>query len=142
MPRTHTLQVCLLIVKLLISIYWHWFQGSRVKVNLVCKDYIRYGSVLKGSSVNNLGTDISFENGICGRKDLAGSCDQRIWPHGHNTSKYEFHTPTTLKNHPGPSWLWLYGSWIYYYLCNQCLSTLKLWVRTPFMGRCIWYYIL
>ena len=22
----------------------------------------------------------------------------------------------------GPSWLWWYGSWIYNYLCNQCLS--------------------
>ena len=24
---------------------------------------------------------------------------------------------------------WLYGSWIYNYLCNQCLSPLTLWVR-------------
>ena len=24
-----------------------------------------------------------------------------------------------------------YGSWIYNYLCNQCLSPLTLWVRTP-----------
>jgi hypothetical protein len=24
------------------------------------------------------------------------------------------------------SWSWLYGSWIYNYLCNQCLSPLKL----------------
>jgi hypothetical protein len=29
----------------------------------------------------------------------------------------------------GPSWSWSYGSWIYNYLCNQCLSPLKLWVR-------------
>ena len=36
----------------------------------------------------------------------------------------------------GPSWWWLYGSWIYNYLCNQCLSPLKLWVRTPFVARC------
>jgi hypothetical protein len=28
-----------------------------------------------------------------------------------------------------------YGSWIYNYLCNQCLSSLQLWVRTPFMGH-------
>ena len=28
------------------------------------------------------------------------------------------------------------GSWIYNYLCNQCLSPLKLWVRIPFMARC------
>jgi hypothetical protein len=27
---------------------------------------------------------------------------------------------------------WLYGSWIYNYLCNQCLSPLLLWVRTLF----------
>ena len=29
----------------------------------------------------------------------------------------------------GPSWSWSYGSWIYNYLCNQCLSPLTLWVR-------------
>ena len=29
------------------------------------------------------------------------------------------------------SWSWSYGSWIYYYLCNQCLSPLTLWVQTP-----------
>ena len=32
----------------------------------------------------------------------------------------------------GPSWSWSYGSWIYNYLCNQCLSPLTLWVRIPF----------
>ena len=31
----------------------------------------------------------------------------------------------------GLSWSWSYGSWIYNYLCNQCPSPLKLWVRTP-----------
>jgi len=31
----------------------------------------------------------------------------------------------------GPSWSWSYGSYIYNYLCNQFLSPLKLWVRTP-----------
>jgi hypothetical protein len=25
-------------------------------------------------------------------------------------------------------WSWLYGNWIYNYLCNQCLSPLTLWV--------------
>jgi hypothetical protein len=34
---------------------------------------------------------------------------------------------------------WSYGSWIYHYLCNQCLSPLKLWVRTLFMVRCTRY---
>jgi uncharacterized protein (DUF2062 family) len=36
-------------------------------------------------------------------------------------------------------WSWLYGSWIYNYLHNQCLSPLKLWVRTLFMARCTRY---
>ena len=31
--------------------------------------------------------------------------------------------------HVGSSWS--YGSWIYNYLCNQCLSPLMLWVRIP-----------
>jgi hypothetical protein len=30
-----------------------------------------------------------------------------------------------------PSWSWSHGSWIYNYLCNQCLSPLTLWVLTP-----------
>jgi hypothetical protein len=29
------------------------------------------------------------------------------------------------------SWPWSYGSWIYNYPCNQCLSPLTLWVRIP-----------
>jgi hypothetical protein len=29
-----------------------------------------------------------------------------------------------------PSWSWSYSRWIYYYLCNQCLSPLT-WVWTP-----------
>jgi hypothetical protein len=41
-----------------------------------------------------------------------------------------------------PSWAWSYGSWIYNYMCNQCLSPLKLWVRTPFMARCTRYNIM
>ena len=31
----------------------------------------------------------------------------------------------------GAALSWSYGSRIYNYLCNQCLSSLKLWVRTP-----------
>jgi len=34
----------------------------------------------------------------------------------------------------GPSWPWLPGSWIYNYLCNQCLSPLMLWVGIPLRG--------
>jgi hypothetical protein len=36
----------------------------------------------------------------------------------------------------GPSWSWSYGSWIYNYMCNQCLSPIQLWVWTLFMARC------
>jgi len=42
----------------------------------------------------------------------------------------------------GPTWSWSYGSWIYNYLCNQCLSPLKLWVWTLFMSRSTWYNIM
>ena len=42
---------------------------------------------------------------------------------------------------PGSWWSWSYVSWIYNYLCNQCLSPLKLRVRTPFMARCTRYNI-
>jgi hypothetical protein len=37
----------------------------------------------------------------------------------------------TTKRIEGPSLPWSYGSWIYNYLWNQCISPLKLWVRTP-----------
>ena len=36
----------------------------------------------------------------------------------------------------GLPWSWSYGSWIYNYLCNQCLSPLKLWIRILFMAKC------
>jgi len=32
-------------------------------------------------------------------------------------------------------WSWSYGSWIYNYLCNRCLSPLMLWVRLPLRAR-------
>jgi hypothetical protein len=31
---------------------------------------------------------------------------------------------------------WSYGSWIYNYLCNQCLSPLMLWVWISIRARC------
>ena len=37
---------------------------------------------------------------------------------------------------------WWYGSWIYNYLCNKCLSPLTLWVRIPIMARCTGYNIM
>jgi hypothetical protein len=42
-----------------------------------------------------------------------------------------------LYNHyVGPSWPWSHRSWIYNYLCNQCLSPLMLWVRILIRARC------
>ena len=37
---------------------------------------------------------------------------------------YNRHLPTMLRS-------WSYGTWIYNYLCNQCLSPLTLWVWIP-----------
>jgi len=34
----------------------------------------------------------------------------------------------------GPSWSWWYGSWIYDYMCNQCLTQVTFWVRIPLWG--------
>ena len=34
----------------------------------------------------------------------------------------------------GPSWSWSHSCWIYNYLYNQCLSSLKLWVRNQISG--------
>jgi len=46
-------------------------------------------------------------------------------------------TPLTLTQcFQGQSWPWSYGSWIYNYLCNQCLSPLMLWVRITIRARC------
>ena len=36
----------------------------------------------------------------------------------------------------GPSWPWSYGSWIYNYQCNQCLSPLMLWGWISIRARC------
>ena len=34
----------------------------------------------------------------------------------------------------GPSWSWSYGSWIYNYMCNQSLSSLKLFEPRSWRG--------
>ena len=34
---------------------------------------------------------------------------------------------------------WSYGSWICNYLCNQCISPQKMWVRNLLMARCTRY---
>ena len=39
----------------------------------------------------------------------------------------------------GPSWSWLYGSWIYNYLCNQCLSQLIPLMAKYTLYNIMWY---
>ena len=42
----------------------------------------------------------------------------------------------------GSSWPCSYGSWIYNYLCNQCLSPLMLWVPTHDEVNSIQHYVM
>ena len=42
----------------------------------------------------------------------------------------------SLDNFNQHSWQWSYGSWIYNYLYNHCLSPLILWVRISIRARC------
>jgi len=44
--------------------------------------------------------------------------------------------PEDVNMFKGPPWSWSYGSLIYNYLCNQCLSLLTLWVRIPLLAMC------
>jgi len=47
------------------------------------------------------------------------------------------HTKKNVHIRQLPVHLGTYGSWIYNYLCNQCLSSLQLWVQIPLKERCI-----
>jgi hypothetical protein len=47
----------------------------------------------------------------------------------HSTSSPK--PPTLFLLNKGLSWPWSYGSWIYTYLCNRCLSSLLLLFRIP-----------
>jgi len=64
--------------------------------------------------------------------------DNRVFPQACSLWFYY----SLIKPAEGPSWSWSYDSWIYNYLCNQCLSPIKLWVWTPFMVRCTQYNIM
>ena len=41
---------------------------------------------------------------------------------------------TYLYTHEGLLWSWSYGSWVYNFLCNRCLSPLTLWVQIRLRG--------
>jgi hypothetical protein len=47
-----------------------------------------------------------------------------------------WHSPYMSPTMYGPVGQWSYGSWIYNYSCNQCLSPLMLWVRILIRARC------
>ena len=59
-----------------------------------------------------------------------------------NVQKHLFFGLEVSHYFTGLSWSWSYGSWIYNYLYNQCLSPLKLWVQTLFMERCMQHYVI
>jgi hypothetical protein len=50
--------------------------------------------------------------------------------------KYNITLGKVPTSNRGPSWPWSYASWIYNYLCNQCLSPLMLWIRITIRARC------
>ena len=55
----------------------------------------------------------------------------------YNISQYsEFWDQRESNLRQGLSWPWSYGSWIYNYLCNQCLSPLILWLRILIRASC------
>ena len=52
-------------------------------------------------------------------------------------STVQLHLGSSVDKRQGPSWPWKsYGSWIYNYLCNQCLSPLIWWVQIYTRARC------
>jgi hypothetical protein len=51
---------------------------------------------------------------------------------GLSWSWYSIYVISIIYTLKGLSWLWSYGSWIYNYICNQCLSPLTLWVQILF----------
>ena len=64
---------------------------------------------------------------------ITDDCHRRTWHHlryDHNLMGKCIKSSTLFTSYFSVlSWSWLYGSWIYNYLCNQCLSPLMLWVR-------------
>ena len=67
-------------------------------------------------------------------------CSFMLWhmyPHFLLKLKYiDCYIHSTFSVDLGLLWSWSCGSWIYNYLCNQCLSPLMLWVRISIRVRC------
>jgi hypothetical protein len=72
--------------------------------------------------IGNFSTDCNDKiDGICFLPGLTGSSSSV------NVMDIFNSAPRWLSS----SWLWLYVSWIYNHICNQCLSSLTVWVRIP-----------
>jgi hypothetical protein len=63
-----------------------------------------------------------------------GVSGENHWP---VASHWQTYSGFALDRFQGSSWS--HSIWIYSYLCNQCLSPLKLWFWTLFMARCTQY---
>jgi hypothetical protein len=79
---------------------------------------------------------------------MGTACDQKIKSHNQVRFKLifylfigqwlcKYHTFCMIMlSYRRSLWPSSYGSWIYNYLCNQCLSPLVLWVRISIRARC------
>ena len=66
---------------------------------------------------------------------VGNHCGQCIFQDGHHCESCIIQDDHYFTDQ-GPLWPWSYGSWIYNYLCNHCLSPLMLWVRISIRARC------
>jgi hypothetical protein len=78
----------------------------------------------------NEGSDIDYWKAFVGQSTFCFPCERQtdkyvctcmIYMSKHNIALWYISTYITF---PVPSWSWLYDSWIYIYLCNQCPSPL------------------
>ena len=81
-----------------------------------------------------LSTDLSFFRNVTvsstSLKSTTLCRTKELWDHNYALTLLNYHSLTE-----GLSWSWSYGSWIYNYLCNQCLLPLMLLVRIPLRRR-------
>jgi hypothetical protein len=112
-------------------------KGVRFRQVLLCV-YIYFFSYSKRFlTVGYFGNILNHHNGKCphddsGQYPFVGHLRWKvtIWKYlrrfGHSRNVFSF------------CYQWIYN----YHLYNQCLSPLKLWVRTPFMARCTRYNVM
>jgi hypothetical protein len=96
---------------------WHGFISVELWTPYGCNDSIDDTSILNSAKSVNV-IDIINSAPPCKRN------------HGNR------HYTCQWKRKKEAVWPWSYGSWIYNYLYNQCLSPLMLWVRISIRARC------